>query len=57
MSAFRSLGKDHIRADQLEKLREQLFAADRRVLLKELPLAPAWMHPMMRQLATGKTKP
>lgn len=57
VSAFRSLGKDHVSTARLEKLRHKLSAADRKVLLKELPLAPAWMHPMIRQLATGKTKP
>lgn len=56
VSAFRSLGKNHISQDQMEKLRQKLSAADRRVLLKELPLAPAWMHPMMRQLATSTAR-
>ncbi len=61
VSAFRVLGKEHISTDQLAKIRRKLSAADRRVLLKELPLAPAWMHPVLRRLAAdaagGKTKP
>lgn len=57
VSAFRSIGKKNIAPEQLETLRERLTTAERRVLLKELPLAPAWMHPLIRHLATGKSKP
>lgn len=53
VAAFRALGKEHISTDQLAKIRRKLSAADRRVLLKELPLAPAWMHPMLRSLASS----
>ncbi len=55
VSAFRVLGKAHISAEQLAKIRRKLSAADRRVLLKELPLAPAWMHPMLRSLASSSS--
>jgi len=57
VSALKSLGRKHVDSRQLEDLRENLSAGDRRVLLKELPLTPAWMHPHLRHLATGKEVP
>ena len=57
VSALKSLGKKHVNTKQLEKLRSDLSAKDRRTLLKELPLVPSWMHPHLRYLSTGKQKP
>ena len=54
VSALRSLGKQHVTTHRLEKLRNDFSAKDRRVLLKELPLAPVWMHPFLRFLAKEK---
>ncbi len=56
VSALKSLGKARVDHTQLAKLCHDLSAKDRRVLLRELPLAPAWMHPHLRYLATGKEK-
>ena len=39
-------------AQHLEHLQRVLPAAERRLLLKDLPLAPAWMHRWLRDLAT-----
>jgi len=36
-------------------LKRTLPAKERRQLLKDLPLAPAWMHPLFRQLAESET--
>ena len=57
VSALKSLGKKHVDRTQLGHLRQNLSAKDRRVLLRELSLTPAWMHPHLRFLATGKEKP
>jgi hypothetical protein len=57
VSALRSLGKDHVNLRLLDKLRANLSEKDRRILLKELPLVAAWMHPFLRYLATGKKTP
>jgi len=54
VSALRSIGKAHVTTQRLEKLRHDLTAKDRRLLLKELPLAQAWMHSFLRYLATGR---
>jgi len=51
MQAFRHLGKEHITPERMNHLKRSLPAKDRQQLLKDLPLAPAWMHPLFRELA------
>lgn len=51
MQAFRHLGKEHITRERMEQLKRTLPAAERKGLLKDLRLAPAWMHPLLRELA------
>ena len=51
MQAFRYLGKEHITRARIEHLKRALPAKERQQLLKDLPLAPAWMHPLFRELA------
>lgn len=51
MQAFRHLGQDHITQQRMVHLKRTLPAKVRRQLLKDLPLAPAWMHPLFRELA------
>jgi hypothetical protein len=51
MQAFRHLGKEHITPERMEHLKRTLPAKERKQLLKDLRLAPAWMHPLFRQLA------
>jgi len=51
MQAFRHLGKEHIMRDRIEHLKRTLPAKERQRLLKDLPLAPGWMHPLFRELA------
>lgn len=51
MQAFRHLGKEHITTARMEHLKRTLPAKERQQLLKDLPLAPAWMHPLFRELA------
>ena len=50
IQAFRELGKEHLTPARMEHLKRSLPAEARRALLKDLPLAPAWMHPFMRAL-------
>lgn len=50
-AALRSVGKQHVTPERIEHLRKTLSAADRARLLKDLPLAPAWMHPHLRFIA------
>jgi hypothetical protein len=51
MQAFRHLGEVHITPERMEHLQRTLPAKERRQLLKDLRLAPAWMHPLFRDLA------
>jgi hypothetical protein len=50
-SALRSLGKANVSTARVAHLRKTLSAADRRRLLADLPLAPAWMHAHIRFVA------
>src|ERR1700692_445910 len=51
IQALRELGKDHVTKERREHLKRTLPADKRRELLKDLKLAPAWMHPIFRELA------
>ena len=51
MQALRHLGKEHITPARVEHLKRTLPAKERRQLLKDLRLAPAWMHSLFRELA------
>jgi hypothetical protein len=52
IQALRYLGKVHVTRDRVKHLRELLSAKDRQQLLKDLPLAPGWTHPLLRFIAT-----
>jgi hypothetical protein len=54
IQALRELGKDHVTPARVEHLKRTLPADQRRQLLKDLKLAPAWMHPIFRELAEDK---
>ena len=51
MQALRHLGEKHITPARIKYLQRTLPAKERQQLLKDLPLAPAWMHPLFRELA------
>lgn len=51
IQAFRELGKDHVTPERREHLKRTLPAEKRRELVKDLRLAPAWMHAIFRELA------
>ena len=51
IQAFKSLGPQHITPQRLAHLRKTLPATERAKLLGDLALAPAWMQPMLRDLA------
>lgn len=51
MQAFRHLGREHITPSRVQHLKRTLPAKERQRLLKDLPLAPAWMHELFRGLA------
>ncbi len=54
IQALRELGEEHVTPARREHLKRTLPADKRRELLKDLPIAPAWMHPIFRELAEEK---
>lgn len=51
IQALRELGQEHVTEARREHLKRTLPADERRRLLKDIKLAPAWMHPIFRELA------
>ena len=51
IQALRALGKEHVTPERRAHLKRTLPAEKRRELLTDLKLAPAWMHPIFRELA------
>lgn len=51
IQALRELGQEHVTPARREHLKRTLPVDKRRELVKDLPLAPAWMHPIFRELA------
>ena len=51
MQALRHLGKEQATRARVEHLKRTLPAKQRRELLNDLRLAPAWMHALFRELA------
>jgi hypothetical protein len=53
IQALRYLGKANITPERIATLRTLLKAGDRRALLKDSLLAPAWMRPHLHSVAKG----
>jgi Family of unknown function (DUF6088) len=53
IQALRYLGPEHVTAERIARLRRTLPTGDRRALLKDLTLAPAWMHRTLKEVAAG----
>src|SRR5277367_6609612 len=51
IQALRELGQDHVTPERRAHLKRTIPADKRRELMKDLRLAPAWMHPIFRELA------
>lgn len=51
IQAFKSLGAPHITPARIERLRQNIPAAERARVLQDIALAPAWMRPFLRQVA------
>jgi len=51
IQAFRALGKDHVTPERIEQLKAKIPQKERKTLLKDIPLAPTWMHSIFRELA------
>jgi hypothetical protein len=51
IQALREIGKDNVTPQRRAHLKHTLPAKERHELLKDIKLAPAWMHPIFRELA------
>ncbi len=51
IQALRELGKEHVTAERLEHLKRTLPIEKRREIIKDIRLAPTWMHKIFRELA------
>jgi hypothetical protein len=51
IQALRELGEEHVTLERRAHLKRTIPARKRRELIKDLRLAPAWMHPIFRELA------
>ena len=51
IQALRFLRRQQVGVEVVTKLRERLKPAERRQLVKDIPLAPAWMAPIFRKIA------
>jgi hypothetical protein len=54
IQALRELGQEHVTRERRDHLKRTLPVDERRELLKDLRLAPAWMHPIFRELSQEK---
>lgn len=53
IQALRHLGQRHVTPLRIAHLKKTIPADQRRTLLRDLRLAPAWMQPILRDLADG----
>jgi hypothetical protein len=51
IQALRELGKEHITPERVAHLKRTLPTEQRRELVKDMKLAPVWMHAVLRELA------
>ena len=51
IQALRHLGKAHVTANTIARLRNSFNAAEKRQILKDRGLAPAWMHRWLQAIA------
>lgn len=51
IQALRYLGQKHVSQDRINSLKTLLTGDDKRQLLRDLSLAPVWMHAVLREIA------
>lgn len=49
--ALRDVGKDRVTDDHIQLIHDRLTASDRKKLLQDMPLVPAWMRPHFDHIA------
>jgi hypothetical protein len=51
IQAIKSMGVEHITPTHIDRLRKNIPAVERAKVMKDLALAPAWMRPLLMQVA------
>jgi hypothetical protein len=51
IQALREIGKENVTPERRAHLKRTLPAKQRHELMKDIKLAPTWMHPIFRELA------
>lgn len=51
IQAFRELGKEHITPARIKHLKKTIPLSKRKTIIKDMRLAPVWMHPIFKELA------
>ncbi|MBW3596093.1 MAG: hypothetical protein KY475_02330, partial [Planctomycetes bacterium] len=55
IQALRGIGRENMTPERRARLKRTLPAKERQELIKDIKLAPAWMHPIFRELAEAET--
>jgi hypothetical protein len=55
IQALRSLGKEHVTQTRINKLKSSIPLKQRKELLKDIPLAPVWMHQIFHEIAESRS--
>jgi hypothetical protein len=53
IQAFRHLGKEHVTQQRIDLLKLRLSREDKARLVKDIALAPTWMHPIFREISAN----
>ena len=56
IAALKHLGKAHVTKQRIAHIFDIISESDRKKLVKDIPLAPAWMHPFLRYIANGENE-
>ena len=51
IQAFKALGREHVTQERVDHLKQVLPLEKRRRLLNDLGFAPAWMRPILLEIA------
>jgi hypothetical protein len=54
IEALRELGSAHVTPERIAHLKRTLPVSERREILKDVLLAPAWMHTILREIAEAR---
>jgi hypothetical protein len=56
IQGLKHLGQPHVTMERIAPLRKLLSEKDRKQLMQDMPLAPAWMRPFLQAVAEGKER-